>query len=318
MPNVVSASIETITKRSLFIEAEMKAGEQPQCPSHSHAPGPRAGTGFFWRRAGRPRPGCRDGARPPALAQAQGILERRFLPRERRCAGSPPTPTAGRGWKGLVGTVVCRGQEPERSPQGGGSPSPRSTPRPGTQSELGILHLKCPDLWPRQSPGRAGQGALRAEPSQKAGVLLLLHPLLPAPRDTVPTRPQDPLGPADPEAGGDPFSLPTSSPDSPPSHFGKRTGAEPVPSWAAIHTPKPRRACPLTQGLLSWVSPASALAAQHGPRVAPEHRSSDNKQEARPSSVCHSSERQSGTGCPVWLVQPDLTLEAVSAAGLPL
>lgn len=40
MPNIVSASIETIINVSLFIEAEVKADEQLQCLLiYSHIPG---------------------------------------------------------------------------------------------------------------------------------------------------------------------------------------------------------------------------------------------------------------------------------------
>lgn len=208
MPNVVSASIETITKRSLFIEAEMKAGEQPQCPSHSHAPGPRAGTRILPETRGEAEAWLQGRCEAACARPGTGHLGAALSPPGKEMRRITPP----HGWKGLEGARGDRGVQRtgtrEESAVGGEPPSPRSTPRPGTQSELGILHLKCPDLWPPQSPGRAGQGALRAEPSQKAGVLLLLHPLFPAPRDTVPTRPQDPLGPADPEAGGDPFSLP--------------------------------------------------------------------------------------------------------------
>lgn len=161
--------METITKGSLLIEAERKAAEQPRGPRHPHVPGPRARTripGFFRRR----HPGT--GHRGDAPSHNPPWLE-----------------GAGRGWRG----PWCAEDRSQRGvPSGEGphalAPIPQITYRPGTPSELGILHPKCPDLWPRRPQGRpsatlpplaraCGQEALRVEPSQEAGVLLLLHPL---------------------------------------------------------------------------------------------------------------------------------------------
>lgn len=160
----------------------MKAGEQAQGLSHSHVPGPCARTGFSRRCAGRLR-----GLRSPG----------------HRASGAPGhTPPrldgAGRGSRGLW----CAEDRNQRGvPSGEGSyapatPAPRSTHRPGAQSGMGIC--TCSALTSRHAAGRAGQGALRVEPSQKddgSGP----HPLLSAPlcscsspRDTVPTRPWEP------------------------------------------------------------------------------------------------------------------------------
>lgn len=132
----------------------------------------------------------------------------------RRCAG-PPAPTAGRGSRGPWWAEDRNQRGVHRE---GRAPTPRPPPhrpthRPGAQSEMGILHLKCPDLWPRQPPGHppATMQALaraRGPGSTQSGALTESgsppapppaassgpHPLLPTPlcscsslRDTVPT-----------------------------------------------------------------------------------------------------------------------------------
>lgn len=101
------------------------------------SPVPVPGPGFFPRRSGRLRGRLRS---PRHRASWKEV---------RRATRPPPR------LEGVHGDHGGQRTGTREESTGGRAPTPlppphRSTHRPGTQSEMGILHLKCPDLWPRQ------------------------------------------------------------------------------------------------------------------------------------------------------------------------